>query len=102
MAWITTRPRIEQVYCYTVAALNDCGIMPDGAVIKTWIRDEFGMINPQPTKVECEAVLVGLVTSGAKLMGEPGSDKKFAVHPLFTGSILRGKGVVKVPVGNVG
>lgn len=93
MAWIASRPRLEQVYCYTVAALNDCGIRPDGAVIKSWIRDQFGSIQPQPAKEECEVVLVGIVTDGAKLVGDPGSAEKFAAHPLFQGSVI-------VPVGN--
>lgn len=94
MAWIQSRPRLEQVYCFTVAALNDCGIRPDGAVIKAWIRDQFGSIEPQPAKEECETVLVGLVTTGAKLQGDAGSSEKFAAHPLFQGSVI-------VPVGNV-
>jgi hypothetical protein len=88
MAWLTTRPRLEQVYVYTVAALNDCGIRPDGAVIKPWIREELELIEPVPTKVECEVVLVGMVASGAKLYGEPNSNQKFEVHPLFKGSVL--------------
>ena len=98
MAWLSTRPRIEQIYCFTTAALNDCGIAPDGAWIKSWIRDQFGDIQPQPTKEECETVLVGLITSGAKLMGQPDSAKKFEEHPLFHGSSLRSIG--RVPVGN--
>jgi hypothetical protein len=88
MAWIMSRPRIEQVYVYTVAALNDCGIMPDGAVIKPWIREELDQIHPVPTKVECEVVLVGLVTEGAKLIGDKSSRAKFEAHPLFKGSTL--------------
>lgn len=88
MAWVTTRPRLEQCYVYTVAALNDCGITPDGAVIKPWIREELDQIYPVPTKVECEVVLVGLVTEGAKLIGDKTSQAKFEAHPLFKGSYL--------------
>lgn len=88
MAWISTRPRLEQIYCFTVAALNDCGIRPGNAVIKSWIREQFGSIQPQPAKEECETVLVGLVTSGAQLAGDPGSAEKFARHPLFQGSVI--------------
>lgn len=88
MAWVTSRPRLEQCYVYTVAALNDCGIMPDGAVIKPWICEELDQIFPVPTKVECEVVLVALVAEGAKLYGDKSSRTKFETHPLFKGSTL--------------
>lgn len=88
MAWVKSRPRIEQCYVFTVAALNDCGIMPDGAVIKAWIREELEHIDPAPTKVECEIVLVGLVAEGAKLIGDKTSRARFEAHPLFKGSTL--------------
>jgi hypothetical protein len=88
MSWLTSRPRLEQCYAFTVAALNDCGIQPDGAVIKPWIREELEKLEPQPSKVECETILVGLVAAGAKLFGNPASKKKFEEHPLFKGSTL--------------
>lgn len=95
MSWIRTRPRLEQVYCFTAARLNDCGIRPNGAVIKPWIREDLPHIDPQPTKFEVEMVLVGMVSEGVRFLGEPDSAARFAADPLFAGSQLG-----KVPVGN--
>jgi hypothetical protein len=88
MSWIKSRPRLEQVYVFTTAKLNDCGIRPDNAVIKPWIRDELEKIDPVPTKFEVEMVLVGMVAEGAKLYGEPDSALRFAAEPMFAGSVL--------------
>lgn len=83
-----TQPRLTQVYTFTVARLNDCGIRPDGAVIKPWLREELDRIDPVPTKFECEMVLVGMVTEKVRFQGEPNSTERFAAEPLFAGSQL--------------
>lgn len=95
MSWIRSRPRLEQVYCFATARLNDCGIRPNGAVIKPWIREELDKIDPQPTKFEVEMVLVGMISDGVQLQGDPDSAARFAADPMFAGSALG-----KVPDGN--
>lgn len=89
-----TQPRLTQVYCFVVAKLNDCGIRPDGAVIKPWLRDELDSIDPVPTKFECEMILVGMVSEKVRFHGDAGSAARFAEEPLFTGSFL---GIVNSP-----
>lgn len=88
MSWIQAQKRLDQVYVYTTAKLNDCGIRPDGAVIKPWIREELDKIEPPPTKFEVEMVLVGMVSERVKFHGTPDSAAKFAAEPLFAGSHL--------------
>lgn len=88
MAWINAQKRLDQVYVFTTAKLNDCGIRPDGAVIKPWIREELDRIEPPPTKFEVEMVLVGMVSEGVKFHGEPDSGERFQAEPIFAGSRL--------------
>lgn len=88
MSWLMTQPRLTQVYTFTVARLNDCGIRPNGAVIKPWIREEMDQIDPVPTKFECEMVLVGMVTEGVRFQGDATSADRFAAEPLFAGSLM--------------
>lgn len=92
MSWLSTQPRLTQVYSYTVARLNDCGIMPDGAELKPWLREEVDKIEPVPTKFEVEMVLVGMVAEGVKFHGDKSSADKFAALVIFAGSHL---GIVK-------
>lgn len=88
MSWITAQKRLDQVYIFTTAKLNDCGIRPDGAVIKPWVREELDKIDPQPTKFEVEMVLVAMVSERVKFHGTAESAVKFAAEPLFAGSHL--------------
>jgi hypothetical protein len=88
MAWIGTQPRLTQVYTFVVAALNDCGIEPDHAVIKPWIREELPLIDPPPSKLECDTVLYGMYQEKVKFFGRPDSLKLFEKHELFKGSTL--------------
>ena len=88
MSWLRSQPRLTQVYTFTVATLNRCGIKPNGAIIKPWLLDELGYIDPQPTKFEVEMVLVGMCAEKVKFVGEPDSAERFAAEPLFAGSYL--------------
>lgn len=88
MSWISTRPRLEQVYVFVTHKLNACGIRPDNAVIKSWIVEELHTIAPQPTKFECEMVLVGMLSEKVKFYGDPDSADRFASEPLFDGTRL--------------
>jgi hypothetical protein len=88
MSWLSAQPRLTQVYTFTVAALNRCGIRPDNAVIKPWLLEELDKITPTPTKFECEMVLVGMVTEKVRFHGDENSAAKFAAEPLFSGSHL--------------
>lgn len=92
MSWLKHQTRLAQVYTFTVAALNDCGILPDGAEIKPWIRAEFGSLDPVPSKFEVDMVLSGMLSEGVKFRGTPESAKLFSEHPLFEGqSLMRAK-----------
>lgn len=88
MSWISAQKRLAQIYVYTTAKLNDCGIQPDGAVIKPWIREELDKIDPVPTKFEVEMILVGMVSEGVRFHGTADSATRFAAEPLFSGSHL--------------
>lgn len=88
MSWLSAQPRLTQVYVFATAKLNDCGIRPDGAVIKPWLREELDKLNPVPDKFEVEMCLVGMVTEGVKFHGDTDSADKFAAEPLFAGSHL--------------
>jgi hypothetical protein len=88
MSWLSAQPRLTQVYVFTTAKLNDCGIRPEGAVIKPWLREELEKIDPVPTKFECEMILVGMVSEGVRFEGREDSAAKFAAEPLFAGSHL--------------
>lgn len=88
MSWLLTQPRMTQIYSFVVAKLNDCGIKPNGAVLKQWIRDDLEMIDPIPTKFEVEMLLVGMVTEGVRFQGDTTSADRFAAEPLFAGSYL--------------
>jgi hypothetical protein len=84
MAWLSTQKRLTQVYCFVVAALNDCGIRPDGAVIKPWIREEIASIDPQPTQVEVNVALMAMWAEGVKFHGvTDDAAAKFEEHALF-------------------
>lgn len=88
MSWLSAQPRLTQCYVFATAALNRCGIRPDGAVIKPWLLDELDKLNPVPDKFEVEMVLVGMVSEGVKFHGEQDSDARFAAEELFSGSHL--------------
>src|SRR5580693_3176476 len=84
MAWISSQKRLTQVYVYTAAALNDCGIRPEGAVIKPWIREEIASIDPPPTQVEVDTGLGAMWAEGIRFHGvTPDAAAKFEEHPLF-------------------
>jgi hypothetical protein len=84
VAWIKTQKRLAQCYIATAAALNDCGILPDGAEIKQWIRDELAQVDPPVTPVEVDTVLMGMWAEGVKFHGTtPEALAKFAEHELF-------------------
>jgi hypothetical protein len=84
MAWILGQKRLTQVYIFTTTALNDCGINPDGASIKPWIREELAKIDPPVTPVEVDVVLGGMWAEGVKFHGTtPEALAKFNDHELF-------------------
>jgi hypothetical protein len=84
MAWINTQKRLAQCYVYTAAALNDCGILPDGSEIKPWIREQLADLDPQPSPEEVDTVLAGMWSEGVKFHGTtPDALLKFDQHPLF-------------------
>lgn len=85
MAWLKGQNRITQCYVFTAAALNDCGIRPDGAEIKPWIRDELTKLSPQPAPEEVDAILVGMIYEGVTFenTNPEGSTITFDEHPLF-------------------
>ena len=82
MAWIAQQDRLTQCFVYTTAALNSCGIRPDGAEIRQWILEELPTI-ATPSPEEVDVVLAGFVAEGVKFHGDPGSLDKFMVHPLL-------------------
>jgi hypothetical protein len=88
MSWLNTQPRLTQCYVATVAALNRCGIKPDGAVIKPYLVEDLDKVTPPVTKFEIEMVLVGMVTEKVQFHGEPDSGDRFAAEPVFAGSHL--------------
>jgi hypothetical protein len=85
MAWIQSQKRLTQCYIATAAALNDCGIRPDGAEIKPWIRDELTQVSPPVTEVEADLILGMMWTEGVKFenTNPNASTEKFDAHPWF-------------------
>lgn len=84
MSWIATQKRLTKIYVFTTSALNDCGILPDGAEVKPWIREEIGDIDPPPAQAEVDTVLASMWAEGVKFHGvTPEAAAKFADHPLF-------------------
>ena len=84
MAWIDAQKRLTKIYIFTTAALNDCGIFPDGAEIKPWIREEIGDIEPAPAQEEVDTVLASMWADGVKFHGMTAeAASKFNEHPLF-------------------
>lgn len=87
MAWIKAQKRLAQVYIFATCALNDCGIRPDGAEIKPWIREQLSFIDPQPTQVEVDTVLGSMWAEGVQFHGvTPDAAAKFEAHKLFGGA----------------
>jgi hypothetical protein len=84
MSWITSQKRLTKLYIFTTAALNDCGILPDGAEIKPWIKAELGDIEPPPAQEEVDTVLASMWSEGVKFHGmTPEAVTLFDAHPLF-------------------
>ncbi len=84
MSWIATQKRLTKIYIFTTSALNDCGIRPDGAEIKPWIREEIGDIEPPPAQAEVDTVLASMWAEGVKFHGStPEAMQLFDEHPLF-------------------
>jgi hypothetical protein len=85
MAWLSTQNRITQCYVATAAALNDCGIRPNGAAIKPWIRDELAGISPPVAPEEADSILIGMVVEGVHFenTNPDASTKAFDEHPWF-------------------
>jgi hypothetical protein len=82
MAWLTQQNRLTQCFVYTTAALNSCGIRPDGAEIKQWILEELPLLKiPDPEEVD--VVLAGFVADGVKFYGDPDALDRFMAHPLL-------------------
>jgi len=87
MSWITTQKRLTKLYVFTTSALNDCGIFPDGAEIKPWIKEELGDIEPPPAQAEVDTVLASMWAEGVKFHGMTlEAVKLFDEHPLFGGA----------------
>jgi hypothetical protein len=85
MAWLSTQNRLTKCYVATVAALNDCGIRPNGAAIKPWIRDELAQVIPPVTEVEADVILGGMIAEGVQFenTNPNASTEKFDQHPWF-------------------
>ena len=84
MAWLTAQKRLTQCYVAACAALNDCGIRPDNAEIKPWIREELSQVTPPITPVEIDTVLYGMHMEGVKFHNTtPENILKFDQHELF-------------------
>lgn len=82
VSWLPHQPRLIQCAVYTTAALNSCGIRPNGAETKQWILEELPRIKiPDPTEID--VVLAGFVADGVKYEVDPGGFDKFMAHPLF-------------------
>lgn len=87
MSWIATQKRLTKIYIFTTSALNDCGILPDGAQIRPWIKEEIGDIDPPPAQEEVDTVLASMWAEGVKFHGvTPEAAAKFDAHPLFGGA----------------
>jgi hypothetical protein len=65
VAWITKQPRLTQIYAVVVAQLNDVGILPGGAEIKPWIRQEIADHEITADQKEIATVLSGLIAEKA-------------------------------------
>ncbi len=84
MSWIQSQKRLTKIYIFTTAALNTCGILPDGAEIKPWLKEEIGDIDPPPAQEEVDTVLASMWSEGVKFHGvTPEAAKLFDEHPLF-------------------
>jgi hypothetical protein len=79
---------LTQCYVATVAALNSCGIYPDGAEIKPYLVEDLSLVTPEVTKFEVDMILVGMVKEGVKFTGGRASQKAFDEHPMFTGNTM--------------
>lgn len=65
MAWITKQPRFTQIYVYVACQLNDIGILPDGAQIKPWVRQELADAGITADQQEIACVLAGMFAEKA-------------------------------------
>jgi hypothetical protein len=84
MSWLIHQKRLTQCYVAACVALNDCGIRPDNAEIKPWIRDELAQVEPPITPVEIDTVLYGMHAEGVKFHNTtPENVAKFDQHELF-------------------
>lgn len=84
MSWITSQKRLTKCYIYVTAALNETGILPDGAEIKPWVKAEIGDIEPPVSQAEVDTVLASMLFEGVKFHGvTPEAAAKFDAHPLF-------------------
>lgn len=84
MSWISGQKRLTKIYVFTASALNDCGILPDGAHIKPWVKEEIGDIDPPPAQEEVDTVLASMWAEGVKFHGVTSdAAAKFDSHPLF-------------------
>lgn len=85
MAWLPKENRLTQCYVATVAALNDCGLRPNGAEVKPWLREELQKVQPPVSEVEMETVLAGFLQEGVKYHSDDPqtSQRMFSAHPVF-------------------
>jgi hypothetical protein len=64
-SWIQRQSRLKQVYCVVVGELNDAGILPNGAEVKPWIRQEIKDNKVEVTEGERQMILSGLLAEKA-------------------------------------
>jgi hypothetical protein len=85
MAWLSKENRLTQCYVATVAALNDCGLRPNGAEVKQWIREELPKVQPPITEVEMDTVLAGFLQDRVQYHSDDPekSQRLFLAHPVF-------------------
>lgn len=81
MSWPSSKSRLEQCYIYVGSWLNDCGIRPDGAEIKPWVREETEETCKKPSTEEVQSVLYAMYQDGVQFYSGPGSAAAFDKHP---------------------